>query len=237
MEDVWALLPAGGRGRRFGGATAKQYLPLAGTTVLAHALRPFLKDNRVRGVQLVLPAADLEDEGWRDLVAVADERLLPPVAGGAELQDSGRLGLQALLAQGAKSTDWVLVHAAARPCLRGEDLGALLAALPESPQGVLLALPVADTLKRAEGDCAVVTVDRRELWRAFTPQAFPLGALLAALADAEAQSAAVTDEASALERLGWRPRLLAGHADNLKITFPEDLPLAEAILAARRRDA
>ncbi|MCE5360156.1 2-C-methyl-D-erythritol 4-phosphate cytidylyltransferase [Candidatus Igneacidithiobacillus taiwanensis] len=234
MVDVWALLPAGGQGRRFGSTLAKQYLPLAGSTVLAHALAPFLQETRIRGVQLVLPAADIDGEAWRELITAQTERLLPPVAGGAERQDSVRLGLQALLARGAEAADWVLVHDAARPCLRQQDLRALLDALPESPQGILLALPVADTLKRAEADRAVATVDRRQLWRALTPQAFPLGALLQALDDARAADAVVTDEASALERLGWQPRLLAAHADNLKITYPEDLPLAEAILAARR---
>ncbi|MEL5849113.1 MAG: 2-C-methyl-D-erythritol 4-phosphate cytidylyltransferase, partial [Candidatus Igneacidithiobacillus chanchocoensis] len=209
-------------------------LHLAGSTVLAHAVQPFLQQTRIRGVQLVLPAADVDDEAWRELVAAQTERLLPPVAGGAERQDSVRLGLQALLARGAEAADWVLVHDAARPCLRQQDLCALLDALPASPQGILLALPVADTLKRAEADRAVATVDRRQLWRALTPQAFPLGALLQALDDARAADAVVTDEASALERLGWQPRLLAAHADNLKITYPEDLPLAEAILAARR---
>jgi 2-C-methyl-D-erythritol 4-phosphate cytidylyltransferase len=234
MVDVWALLPAGGRGRRFGSTLAKQYLPLAGSTVLAHALQPFVQERRIRAVQLVLPAVDLADAGWREIIAVQTERLLPPVAGGAERQDSVRLGLQALLARGAKAADWVLVHDAARPCLRPEDLRALLDVLPTSPQGVILALPVADTLKRAEDDHAVGTVDRRQLWRALTPQAFPIGDLLQALESAAAADALVTDEASALERLGWQPRLLAAHADNLKITYPEDLPLAEAILAARR---
>ena len=233
MEQVWALIPAGGRGQRFGGAVAKQYLQLRGRPVLAHALQPFLTEPRIRGVQLVLPGADLATGAWRELLGPQSRSFLPPVVGGAQRQDSVRLGLRALLEQGALPQDWVLVHDAARPCLQRGDLHVLLDTLPRAPQGALLALPVADTLKRAEGEHAVATVERRHLWRALTPQAFPLGALLEALDDAEQQGAPVTDEASAMERRGWRPLLVQGHADNLKITYPEDLPLAEAILAAR----
>ncbi|MEY2341032.1 2-C-methyl-D-erythritol 4-phosphate cytidylyltransferase [Acidithiobacillus sp. IBUN Pt1247-S3] len=233
MEQVWALIPAGGRGQRFGGAVAKQYLQLLGRPVLAHALHTFLTESSIRGVQLVLPGADLASGAWRELLGPQNQTFLPPVVGGAERQDSVRLGLRALLEQGALPYDWVLVHDAARPCLQRADLHALLDVLPRAPQGALLALPVADTLKRAEGEHAVATVERSTLWRALTPQAFPIGALLEALDDAQQQGAAVTDEASAMERRGWRPLLVQGHADNLKITYPEDLPLAAAILAAR----
>ncbi|MDD3760693.1 MAG: 2-C-methyl-D-erythritol 4-phosphate cytidylyltransferase [Acidithiobacillus sp.] len=233
MEQIWALIPAGGRGQRFGGAVAKQYLQLRGRPVLAHALQPFLTEPRIRGVQLVLPGADLATGAWRELLGPQSRSFLPPVVGGAQRQDSVRLGLRALLEHGALPQDWVLVHDAARPCLQRGDLHALLDALPRAPQGALLALPVADTLKRAAGEHVVATVERSHLWRALTPQAFPLGALLEALDDAEQQGAPVTDEASAMERRGWHPLLVQGHADNLKITYPEDLPLAEAILAAR----
>lgn len=234
MEQVWALIPAGGRGQRFGGAVAKQYLQLQGRPVLAHALQPFLGEARIRGVQLVLPGDDLATGAWHELLGAQSETFLPPVVGGAERQDSVRNGLLALLEQGALPADWVLVHDAARPCLQRADLHALLDALPTASQGALLAVPVADTLKRAEGEHAVATVDRRQLWRALTPQAFPIGALLEALDAARQQAIPITDEASALERRGWRPRLVLGHADNIKITYPEDLPLAEAILAVRK---
>jgi 2-C-methyl-D-erythritol 4-phosphate cytidylyltransferase (EC 2.7.7.60) len=121
-----------------------------------------------------------------------------------------RLGLEALLRQGAAVSDWVLVHDAARPCLRREDLLLLLDSLADSPQGALLAVPLADTLKRAENAHSVGTVDREGLWRALTPQAFPLGALLAALEAACEQNLQITDEASAMEWRGWRPRLIHG---------------------------
>ena len=234
VEQVWAVIPAGGRGQRFGAARAKQYLPLLDRPVLAHAMEPFLKEERISGLQLVLPGADLETGAWHTVVGEVHGRFLPPVTGGAERVDSVRLGLEALLARGAVPQDWVLVHDAARPCLRREDLHRLLDALPGCPQGALLAVPLADTLKRGEQDRVAGTVDRAGLWRALTPQAFPIGSLLEAIAEAQARGLAVTDEASALEQRGWRPRLVLGHSDNIKVTFPEDLDLAAAILAARK---
>lgn len=236
MGRIWAVVPAGGSGRRFGGGLPKQYLLLHGRPVLAHALGCFLGHPRITGVQLVLPVADLAREDWRACLGDETGRLLPPVAGGAERADSVGLGLQTLLEQGAAATDWVLVHDAARPCLRREDLDLLLGSLADAPQGALLALPVADTLKREDHGRVLETVERSALWRALTPQAFPLGALAAALADAAQQGWKVTDEASAMERQGWRPLLVPGHGDNIKVTLPEDLPLAAAILEAQWKE-
>jgi 2-C-methyl-D-erythritol 4-phosphate cytidylyltransferase len=232
MDKIWVVIPAGGRGQRFGSAQAKQYLTLMDRPVLAHAIAPFLGEERIAGVQLALPGEDLATGVWRHLLGAVAERLLPPVVGGAERADSVRLGLEALLSQGALGQDWVLVHDAARPCLRDRDLHALLDVLPDSPQGALLAVPVADTLKREEAGHSLGTVDRHHLWGALTPQAFPLGPLLTALTRAKEQGLAITDEASAMEREGWRPRLVRGRSDNIKITYPDDLELASAILAA-----
>ena len=236
MGRIWAVVPAGGSGRRFGGVLPKQYLLLHGRPVLAHALGSLLGHPRIAGVQLVLPVADLAREDWRDGLAGQAGTLLPPVAGGQERADSVRLGLQALLQQGAAATDWVLVHDAARPCLRREDLDLLLDSLVHAPQGALLALPVADTLKREDHGRVLETVERSALWRAFTPQAFPLGALAGALAAAARHGWTITDEASAMERQGWRPLLVRGHGDNIKVTLPEDLPLAAAILEAQWKE-
>jgi 2-C-methyl-D-erythritol 4-phosphate cytidylyltransferase len=154
--------------------------------------------------------------------------------GGAERCHSVRNGLDALTGLAA-ADDWVLVHDAARPCLRRADLDALLAALMSEPVGALLAVPIADTVKRAEAARAAATVPRSELWRAYTPQAFRVGLLREALDQAQAQGLLVTDDASAVELLGMQPLLIEGHADNIKITRPEDLPLAAFLLAQQEQ--
>ena len=147
--------------------------------------------------------------------------------------DSVLAGLNALEARAA-ARDWVLVHDAARPCLPGSDLDRLLAELSDDEVGGLLAAPVVDTLKRADDQQRVdQTVSRERLWRALTPQMFRFDLLRRALQNAVDNRVAVTDEAQAVEALGLHPKLIAGDADNVKITLPEDLPRAERILRAR----
>ncbi len=222
--EYWLVVPAAGSGRRMGADAPKQYLTLAGATVLEHALAPFLADARCRGVVVALAAADAR---WESL-PVARHAKVRTVPGGAERRDSVLAGLAALREQGAAAADWVLVHDAARPCLARADLERLLAALPDAPDGALLAVPVADTLKRAdEAGRSAGTVDRRGLWRALTPQAAPL----ALLGDALAAAPGATDEASALEAVGRRPRLVPGAATNVKVTEPADLEFARLVLA------
>ena len=204
----------------------KQYLPLAGRTVIEHALAPFLADPRCRRVVVALAA---DDATFQTLPPAADPRVAA-VRGGAERRDSVAAGLAALAADVGGDDPWVLVHDAVRPCLPSADLDALLAALAAAPAGALLGLRVADTLKRADaGGRVEATVARERLWRAQTPQAFRLRRLAAALAVA----AAATDEASAVEALGDQPLLVPGSADNLKITEPADLGQAARILAGR----
>jgi 2-C-methyl-D-erythritol 4-phosphate cytidylyltransferase len=222
--EYWLVVPAAGSGRRMGAETPKQYLTLAGATVLEHALAPFLADRRCRGAVVALAAGDAR---WASL-PVAREPKVRTVPGGAERRDSVVAGLAALRAQGASGDDWVLVHDAARPCLARADLERLLDALPGSPDGALLAVPVADTLKRSdEAGRSAGTVDRSGLWRALTPQAAPLGVLQEALGAVPA----ATDEASALEAAGRRPRLVPGAATNVKVTEPADLEFARLVLA------
>ncbi|MFZ5533484.1 MAG: 2-C-methyl-D-erythritol 4-phosphate cytidylyltransferase [Pseudomonadota bacterium] len=226
---AWAVVPAAGRGRRMGAESPKQYLDLLGRSVLAWSLRPLLDDARIRGLVLVVSP---EDRRAPALAASIPGIIL--AIGGAERQDSVRAGLAALADQAAPE-DWVLVHDAARPCFHRDDLGRLFerAADPGFAGGVLAA-PVADTLKRADAEGRVTgTVSRAGLWRALTPQMFRFQALSQALAAAAQAAITVTDEAQAMERMGHPVAVIPGRADNLKITHPEDLALAQAILAAR----
>lgn len=224
------VMPAAGSGRRFGGATPKQYAPLAGATVLDWALAPFLDDARCRCVRLVLAPEDVERPRL--------ERRLAPrgtvVDGGAERCDSVLRGLVSL-ADVMRPEDWVLVHDAARPCIARADVDRLIAQVDGSAEGGLLAAPLADTLKRADAEgLAVETPARAGLWCAQTPQMFRLGALRAALERARAAGRVPTDEAQAMEWIGVRARLVATEHCNLKVTAPVDLALAAAVLAARR---
>lgn len=213
----WVVIPAAGRGTRMGGSRPKQYLELAGTPVLAHTLRCFVGHPAVAGIVVALAPDDSDwatlDASLRAAVDVAD--------GGAERADSVRNGLAALAGR-ATDHDWVLVHDAARPCLRRADLDRLLAELTDHPTGGLLAVPVRDTLKRVVDGQVSETVSREALWHAQTPQMFRLGLLR----DALAAHPEVTDEAMAMERAGHAVRVVEGHADNLKITRPEELELA-----------
>jgi 2-C-methyl-D-erythritol 4-phosphate cytidylyltransferase / 2-C-methyl-D-erythritol 2,4-cyclodiphosphate synthase len=225
LPQYWLVMPAAGCGRRMAGnaAAPKQYLPLAGRTVLEHALAPFLADPACAGVVVALAA----DDAVFATLGVAREPRIAVVAGGAERRDSVAAGLAWLRARLGAADPWVLVHDAARPCLPREDLARLLAALPGAPDGALLAVRVADTVKR--GDAAgrvAATVPREALFRAQTPQAFRLQQLLAALAACPG----ATDEASAVEATGARPLLVAGSAANIKVTEPDDLALAGRLL-------
>lgn len=171
-----------------------------------------------------------DDRRWSGLALSRDTRITTTV-GGAERASSVRQGLAALRGR-AEQSDWVLVHDAARPCLSGGDLDRLIVALRDDEVGGLLAAPVTDTLKKSGADGRVAaTVNRADLWRALTPQMFRYELLERALAQAAHQQVSVTDEAQAIELLGLQPRLVAGSADNIKITVPEDLARAEQILA------
>lgn len=227
----WALVPAAGIGKRMGSVVPKQYLPLAGRPVIAHALATLLAHPRIAGVVVAIGA---EDEGWPTVaVELASVKPLRVVTGGAERCHSVLNGLEALR-KWAMLNDWVLVHDAARPCLTTEDLDRLFAELAEDSVGGLLAVPVRDTLKQADDAGRVAaTVDRSRLWHALTPQMFRLGMLHEALRAALARGLLVTDEAAAMEAAGYAPRLVEGRADNLKITRPEDLALAEFYLTRR----
>lgn len=228
-ERYWAAIPAAGAGARMGAGLPKQYLSLLGRPIIAHSLAIFCDHPRIAGVVVALAT---DDGHWErlGLDALAKVQVTP---GGAERCHSVLAALQRLATR-AHPEDWVLVHDAARPCLRSTDVDRLIAAGTGHPVGALLGLPVRDTMKRADlGKQVVETVPRSGLWHALTPQMFRLGMLAEALSRSIAQGVLVTDEAEAMERAGLHPLLVEGHADNLKVTHPEDLAMAEALLRER----
>jgi 2-C-methyl-D-erythritol 4-phosphate cytidylyltransferase len=227
----WAVVAAAGRGERFGHREPKQYARLGDRPVLSWSLGALLEETSIAAVVVALAPGD------RRFARLAESRS-PRVRrceGGARRELSVANALRALEPD-ARDTDWVLVHDAARPCLRRSDVRALIDALADDPVGGLLAVPLGDTLKAegADGRCER-TVPREGLWRALTPQMFRYGVLRRALALSIDRERSVTDEAAAVELLGLRPRLVRGRGDNLKVTHPEDLVLAGAILGVAGR--
>ena len=221
-----ALVPAAGSGSRLGHALPKQYLPLGAWPMIRHTVTRLAAHPRIERVAVVLSAGDewFDGEGWDGLSG----KLQVLRCGGDTRAATVRNGVDALAAD-FDGHAWVLVHDAARPCLGRVLLDRLIAALERDPVGGLLALPVADTLKRADADRRVeATVPRERLWAAQTPQMFRHGLLREALAQAD--PALTTDEASAVEALGLRPRLVEGDPANLKVTYARDLLLAERFL-------
>lgn len=227
----FAVIPAAGTGSRFGGDVPKQYLPLHGSPLIRHTMGALLADPRIERVVVVLAPDDaFWDEDCTPVGMLA--RVSVVREGGATRAISVINGIKWLIDKiKAEPDDWLLVHDAARPCLNSVQLSSLIDGLKDDPVGGLLAIPVADTLKRADTVCRVeATIDRQRLWQAQTPQMFPMGLLHMALSSGSLDG--ITDEASAIERLGQQPRLVAGSLTNLKVTYPEDLALAEMILSA-----
>lgn len=205
----------------------KQYLPLGDRTMLEHSIAAMLSDARIDAVFVVVAPSDTRWPEFR----LDDERVEFLPVGGASRAESVRNGLIAIAAR-TDDDDRVLVHDAARPCLTEAQLGRLIDEVGADGSGGLLAIPLADTLKRGEDGRVGMTVDRASMWCAQTPQLFRVGSLRAALSGA---LDAVTDESSAMERGGHAPRLVLGGASNLKVTTPEDLVLARAILGEQGR--
>ncbi len=220
----FGLVPAAGSGSRFGVDGPKQYSPLAGKPMLYHSVERLLAAPGVEVVFVVLAPADVEFRG-RDW-SMFGERLAPLYCGGASRRDSVLNGLVAM-ASAVDPNDWVLVHDAARPCLGKTELHRLIEEAGKDEVGGILAVPVSDTLKRADDERRIVETEPRDgLWRAQTPQMFRHGMLLRALREIEH----VSDEAGAVEALGYKPKLIEGSTKNLKVTFPADLEIAEKLL-------
>ena len=209
----------------------KQYLQLGSQTVLEHTLDRLLDCKRIAGVVLVLSP---EDEFWPAIRSRYADHDIETVSGGAERCHSVLKGLDHLAAR-AGADDWVLVHDAARPCVRAADIERLMNVLADDEQGGLLGVPVADTMKRVDSDLQVTaTVERAGMWHALTPQMFRIGALRAALQQVISMDCLVTDDAGAMELAGYHPRMVEGHRGNIKITLPADLALAAFYLQAEQ---
>ena len=228
MPRHYAIVPAAGSGSRFGAERPKQYLDLLGRPLIFHTLKALTACPDIERVWVVLAPDDpwWPRYDWSELGA----KLETVRCGGATRAESVTNGLQAA-AMVAADDDWVLVHDAARPCISAAMLDALFADLAQDPVGGILAVPVADTLKRADTEQRVAATEPRDgLWQAQTPQMFRYGLL----GDALQKCRDVTDEAGAVEALGLKPKLVRGDATNLKVTYPADLALAAMILRARK---
>jgi 2-C-methyl-D-erythritol 4-phosphate cytidylyltransferase len=226
VPRYFALVPAAGSGSRVGGAGPKQYAPLAGHPLLYYTLRRLVRNPAISQVFVVLAPGDerFRTFNWEGL----ETSVFPLYCGGETRAASVFNGLVAVH-DAVGADDWVLVHDAARPCLTDATLQRLIDEIGTDDSGGLLAVPVADTLKRASSDKRIVeTASREQLWQAQTPQMFRYAVLVEALR--RAPRAEVTDEASAVERLGIKPKLVMGEARNLKVTYTEDLELASLIL-------
>lgn len=226
---LWAIVPAAGRGTRFGGGVPKQYVDVAGEPLLAHTLHALLSHPSVSGAVVVLAQDDPHWPGWKDMQG----KPVLNCMGGEARADSVLAGLAAL-PDGVRADDFVLVHDAARPNIGEADLTALLERGRNDPVGAILAAPVRDTLKRAGDDGGIDRTEPRErLWRALTPQLFRRLQLTRALEAARGAGIAVTDESMAMERQGMRPLLVEGREDNLKVTTTADLAYFAFILSQR----
>ncbi|SER80549.1 2-C-methyl-D-erythritol 4-phosphate cytidylyltransferase [Vreelandella subterranea] len=226
-DPLWLVVPAAGQGRRMEADRPKQYLTLLGRPLLVHTLERLYSAFPDARLMLCLD----DDDHWfaEEWVPFADWQR---VTGGEERMDSV---LNALAAIDAGDDDLVLVHDVARPCVTREDLLALHQAVQRHAAGALLAMPVADTMKRASPSGASLCSEPRDaLWHALTPQGFRYRQLHRALVEARNRHTLVTDEASAVEALGDAPQLVSGRRDNLKVTHPDDLALAAAILTSQR---
>lgn len=230
---VHVLIPAAGQGKRYGGALLKQYLPIRGRPVLAHAIGIFQFHPMISSITVALA----KDDQWFESAVGSLAAAVKTVTGGETRAHSVRNGLR-FIADQYSSEDWVLVHDAARPCLSRVSLDRLLEFGLQSTDGAILAMPVGDTLKQSGDEQEIVaTLDRSGLWAAQTPQLFRVGALAEAIDAAHRDGSEITDEASAMEFAGARPKLVMGSVANIKITHSSDLAIAEALMARKEQSS
>ncbi len=233
---IHAMIVAAGQGSRFGASIAKQYVMLGKQTLLQHTVAALATSHYIDSCLLVIA----KDDNTAQTLSFA----LPVwyTYGGAERWQSVRAGIDAIIARGAKADDLVLIHDAARPAVPSEDIERVISAAKQEAYGAILATPVADTLKQAKrqqqpkldtgsvNDYAVHTIDRTNIWQAQTPQVFRVKQLCNVLDQVKAQSLSITDEASAFEYLQYPIRLVVGSRQNIKLTYPSDEQLLNALL-------
>jgi 2-C-methyl-D-erythritol 4-phosphate cytidylyltransferase len=218
-EKIWAVVPAAGTGSRIGGEIPKQYLDLNGKKLIEHTLDRLANHPRIAGIVIAISG---QDQYWNS-IKLPDKAAVIDVEGGAERHHSVLNGLDKL-SEMIAGNDWVLVHDAARPCIRREDITRLIDTVMDHPVGGILGVPAADTMKRVDEHNRIVdTVTRSGLWHAQTPQMFRLDQLVTAIRHAMDINAPITDEAGAIELQGLAPLMVEGHRDNIKITEPQDL--------------
>ncbi|MDN3681677.1 2-C-methyl-D-erythritol 4-phosphate cytidylyltransferase [Vibrio tapetis subsp. quintayensis] len=226
QEKIAVIVPAAGVGSRMQASLPKQYLTIHGITILEHTIACLLQHPRVDKIVIAIG----KDDPYYTKLSMANDARVIRVAGGSERADSVLSGLNYLDVH-LSEYQWVMVHDAARPCLTIEDIDKLISSCLVHDVGGILASPVRDTMKRGNGEHQIgETVERADLWHALTPQMFRRAALKQALSSALEQGVTITDEASAMEWAGLSPLLVSGRADNIKVTQPEDLALAEFYL-------
>lgn len=230
---IWAVVPAGGFGTRMNSEVPKQYMQLAKQSVIAHTLDRLC---RVQAVDYLIVGIAKQDQHWHSQGYTSD-KLKAVVDAGEERVDTVENCLKHIAAHGGRD-DWALVHDAARPCVRVSEIQQLIDTVLRLDRGGILAVPLSDTIKRGVPDCRdaciLETVPRENLWRAMTPQLFRVAGLLSAIELARGRGRLLTDEASAIEVAGGQPLLVACSPDNIKITLPQDIALAQLILEAQK---
>jgi len=224
MPRFHVIIPAAGNGSRMGADAPKQYLNLHGKTLIQHVIKVFDQSARVNSIHILI---NQEDVHWRSTYLHSSSKLQVHYCGADTRAGTVLNGLEAIQNQ-VEADDWILVHDAARPGLSNLLLNQLLNTLENDEVGGLLAMPLADTLKRADGERRVsATIPRNDLWQAQTPQMFRYATLKKALAEFDGSP---TDEAEAIEALGLKPKLVTGELRNLKVTYPQDLAVLSALL-------
>ena len=226
VPKCWAVIPAAGIGERVGSSIPKQYLEVAGKSILEHAISAFISNTRIAGITIALNS---QDDHFDALDIKTSSGKIHSVIGGVTRAHSVLNALGSIEAQLDKD-DFVLVHDAARPCLAMSDLDQLINICIQHEVGGIIGSPVSDTIKQVDNSSIVNTLDRDNIWRAYTPQMFKLGVLRSAIQNALANNVSITDEASAIEHAGYKPCMVEGDSRNIKVTTAEDISLVEMFL-------